>query len=43
MSFRLLPPALDDLDELEDWVEENFGPDFVVKTHMHWWMTSVGL
>jgi len=33
MSFRLLPPAIDDLDELEDWLAENFGPDFVVKTH----------
>jgi len=33
MSFRLLPPALDDLDELEEWIEEHFGPDFVTKTH----------
>jgi plasmid stabilization system protein ParE len=33
MSFRLLPPAIDDLDDLENWVEENFGPDLAAKTH----------
>jgi len=33
MSFRLLSPAIDDLDDLEDWVAENFGPDLAAKTH----------
>ncbi len=33
MSFRLLSPAIDDLDELEDWVLQNFGVDLAAKTH----------
>jgi plasmid stabilization system protein ParE len=33
MSFRLLPPALDDLEELEEWVEENFGPAVAANAH----------
>jgi plasmid stabilization system protein ParE len=34
MTFRLLSPALDDLDELEDWVLEHFGPELAAKTHV---------
>ena len=33
MNFSLSPDAYDDLDEIDAWVSEHFGPTFAEKTH----------
>lgn len=34
MSFRVLSAALDDLEEIDEWVTDQFGPSFAAKTHV---------